>query len=63
MSVPAAAAASDEFSAEDWMRALDARPDLLARLHAGDAAVMGEIFELNPNVTVLSVTVRDGDES
>ena len=59
MSVPAQAGSSGTWTEEDWGRALDARPDLFARLHAGDATAIAEMLELHPGVAVRSVRVHD----
>lgn len=38
---------------------IDARPDLLERLDAGDPAVLADLFEVGLGVTVKQVTVRE----
>ena len=61
MSLPAHApqgARDVSWTEEDWARALDARPDLLARLNAGDVNVLAEILELQPGVTARPVDRR-----
>lgn len=64
MSMPArAVGAPSTWSEEDWTRALSARPDLLERLNAGDAAVLAEMVELMPGASAKVTTVTPRQEA
>lgn len=58
MTMPAQSAGPlAQWTEADWARALEARPDLLERLNAGDAGVLAEMIELMPGATVTAATV------
>lgn len=56
MSMPAGTFPPGSWTEAGWARALDARPDLLDRLNAGDLTALAEMLELQPHV---SAEVRD----
>ena len=50
MSVPAQQP-DESWNEQHWARALAGRPDLAARLDAGDTTALAEMLELMPGVT------------